>query len=591
MVVGTAEMFSCTIWCFVGVIFVALGGLKLFSAIAGIVLRKYERMTSPVVEVPRPQLTFTSEPAKEPLHPRAAGEGKIQCFDKGTNQPLGVREAMTKSDVKAAIERARVAQVDWAKSSFATRRRLMFALMDFVLKEHETICRTSAVECGKTMLDGTLGEILTTLEKLSWTAHYGEKVLQEEVREVGLIAIHKRASVSYLPLGVVSAIVSWNYPFHNIIGPMISALFAGNGFVGKVSEWSCYYANYYQEIVRSAIVKLGYSADLVTFVTGYAEAGEALVELTDKVTFIGSPQVGKLVMRKASETLTPVLLELGGKDPAVVCDDADLAQLIPVVMRGTFQNCGQNCVGLERVVVHAKIYDVFVERLRPLVAGLTQGATTTPGTKDCGAMTMGEAAIDKIDKLVQDAVKKGAKCLAGGKKPKASANSFYPPTMLVNVTTEMEIAQEEVFGPVLVIFKAENDEDAIRIVNTCPYGLGSSVFSRDQKRAHAIGRRLRTGMMNINDFGINYLCQSLPFGGTKISGFDRFAGVEGLRGNCLVRSETRDRIPGVKTEVPLALQYPVSENSFKFSVLLCRVLYAPITGMLAAVIGLITFKK
>ena len=117
--------------------------------------------------------------------------------------------------------------------------------------------------------------------------------------------------------------------------------------------------------MRQAIEKLGYSRDLVTFVTGYADTGEALVEFTDKVTFIGSPQVGKLVMKKASETLTPVLLELGGKDPAVICEDADLNQLIPVVMRGTFQNCGQNCVGLERVVVHQKIYDEFIQRVRP----------------------------------------------------------------------------------------------------------------------------------------------------------------------------------------------------------------------------------
>jgi acyl-CoA reductase-like NAD-dependent aldehyde dehydrogenase len=573
-------------------LFIAFGGLGLIRMVISTVLRFYERLTAPIIDVQAPQLNFpNAAAAAEPLNPRSAGEGKIQCFDKGTNKPMGVRHAMSRNDVKAAIERARVAQKEWATSSFATRRRLLFALMDFVIKEHETICKTSAVECGKTMLDGTLGEILTTLEKLSWTAHYGENYLQEEVREVGLISIHKRASVSYLPLGVVSAIVSWNYPFHNIIGPMISALFAGNAFVGKVSEWSSFYTSYYQDIVRNAIVKLGYSADLVTFVTGFAEAGEALVEMSDKVTFIGSPQVGKLVMRKASETLTPVVLELGGKDPAVVCDDADLKQLIPVVMRGTFQNCGQNCVGLERVVVHTKIYDDLIARLRPLVAGLSQGPTSEGGVKDCGAMTMGPLSVDKIHKMVQDAVKQGAKCLAGGKKPKESGNMYYPPTMLVDVTTEMEIAQEEVFGPIMVVFKAKDDEDAIRIVNACPYGLGSSVFSSNPQRANAIGSKLRTGMMNVNDFGINYLCQSLPFGGTKISGFDRFAGIEGLRGNCLVRSETRDRIPGVKTEVPPALQYPVTENSFKFSMLLVQVLYGRIPTMVKAVAGLITFKK
>jgi aldehyde dehydrogenase (NAD+) len=566
-------------------------GIPLARSVIGMMLRWSERMSAPVITVDKPRLDFAEMPAeKEPLKPQTGTPGEIQCFTKGTFRKMGTVKAMSRPDVKAALDRARVAQKKWALSTFAERRKLLFALMEYVLKEHETICKTSAIECGKTLLDGTLGEILTTLEKLSWTAHYGEDCLKEEVREVGLVSFHKRASVSYLPLGVVSAIVSWNYPFHNIIGPMISALFAGNAFVGKVSEWSCYYASYYQEIVRDGLRKLGYSPDLVTFVTGFAEAGEALVEMSDKVTFIGSPGVGKLVMKKASETLTPVVLELGGKDPAVVCDDADLKQLIPVVMRGTFQNCGQNCVGLERVVAHQGIHDTLVERLRPLVADLSQGPACEGDTKDCGAMTMGPAAIDKIDHLVQDAIKKGAKCLAGGKRGAASS-PFYPPTMLVGVTTEMEIAQEEVFGPIMVIFKAKDDEDAARIVNTCAYGLGASVFSADPKRAHALGRKLRTGMMNVNDFGINYLCQSLPFGGVKISGFDRFAGIEGLRGNCLVRSETQDRIPGVKTEVPPAMQYPVTANSFKFSMLLCRVLYAPLPGMLTAIVGLITFKK
>merc|ERR1719502_2062083 len=136
---------------------------------------------------------------------------------------------------------------------------------------------------------------------------------------------------------------------------------------------------------------------------------------------------------------------------------------------------------------------------------------------------MGHLAVEKIDKLVQDAVRRGAKCLVGG-KPGAAGSGFYTPTMLVDVTPEMEIAQEEVFGPVLVMFRAKDDDDAIRIVNSCPYGLGASVFSENKPRAQGIARRLKTGMVNINDFGINYLCQSLPFGGCKISGFDRFAG-------------------------------------------------------------------
>ncbi|EPY18675.1 aldehyde dehydrogenase (NAD+) [Strigomonas culicis] len=362
---------------------------------------------------------------------------------------------------------------------------------------------------------------------------------------------------------------------------MISALFAGNAFVGKVSEYSSYYATYYESIVRDGLRQLGYSPDLVSFVTGFAETGEAVVSSVDKLTFIGSPGVGKIIMRNASATLTPVVLELGGKDPAIICDDADMHQVIPIVMRGNFQNCGQNCVGLERIVVHEKVHDQLVAEVVRQVKTLSQGAASQK-VCDLGAMTMGKAAIPKIQQLVDETVKAGATLLCGGK---IIDDHFYPPTVLVNVTPSMPIAQEEVFGPVLVVMKFKDDEEAIAMVNSCPYGLGGSVFSADIPRAQGIATRLRTGMININDFGINYLCQSLPFGGVKISGFDRFAGREGLRGNCVVRASTTDRIPGVKTEVPPILQYPISNSAFTFMENLTQVIYGRLPNMITSPSG------
>ena len=550
------------------------------------IVQAIERYTAPVIKVEPPKTKFTDAPSATPLTPQSAGEGMIQCFDKGTNVPMGVVKALGRDDVKAVVERARIAQEKWAKTSFSTRRKLLFSLLDYVISNQRLICETACIECGKTMMDGTLGEILTTLEKLRWTASRGEDVLAEEVRDVGLMTIHKRAAVNYVPFGVIGAIVSWNYPFHNIYGPMISALFAGNAFVGKTSEYSSYYASFYEKIVREGLRQLGQPEDLVTFVTGFAEAGEAVVDFTDKVTFIGSPGVGKLVMKRASETLTPVLLELGGKDPAVVLEDADLDQLIPVLLRGTYQNCGQNCVGIERVLLHESIHDKVVATLVEKVKPLTQGASSL-STKDLGAMTMGPAAVKKIQQLVDDSVAAGAKVLVGGK---STSGNFYPPTIMTNVTVDTPIANEEVFGPILVVMKFKNDDDAVRIVNACPYGLGSSVFSANVARAKAVGDRLKTGMCNINDFGINYLCQSLPFGGVKISGFDRFAGVEGLRGNCVARASTTDRIPGVKTSIPPPLQYPIAESAFTFMENLSKVIYGTMGQFVSGVIFLINFK-
>jgi acyl-CoA reductase-like NAD-dependent aldehyde dehydrogenase len=585
----SSDCWYCTPWFAVCLVLFELK-YGLLRTVLDTLFHTIERYTSPVISVPDPKLQFDASPASAPLVPSAAGAGKIQCYDKGRNVPLGIVRAMNADDVKTVVQKARVAQVQWAKTSWPTRRKLLFSLMDYILKKQKTICETSAIECGKTMVDGSFGEILTTLEKLRWTAANGEEVLQEEVRDVGLITMHKRAAVNYVPFGVIGAIVSWNYPFHNIFGPMISALFAGNAFVGKVSEFSSFYAEYYQSIVRNALEQLGQSPDLVTFVTGFAEAGETLVATADKVTFIGSPQVGKLVMRKASETLTPVVLELGGKDPAIICDDADLDQLLPIILRGTFQNCGQNCVGLERIVVHEKLHDRLLSAVLSKVSTMTQGATTNTEGKvnDLGAMTMGAASVQKIQKLVDESVASGAKLLAGGK---ATSPNFFPPTILTNVTPTTPIAVEEVFGPVLVVMKFRTDDEAVQMVNACPYGLGSSVFSCNTNRAKAIADRLNTGMVNINDFGINYLCQSLPFGGVKISGFDRFAGREGLRGNCIVRASTSDRIPGVKTVVPPILQYPIQKTSFAFTELLSNVLYGKIPSFFAAAAKLALFKQ
>lgn len=537
-----------------------------------------ERYSAPVIDVPLPQREFPVVPEPEPLTPQSAEPGYIQCYDKGTNSRIGVVRALSTEDVHQVVREARVAQEVWALTPFSTRRKLLFALLDYVLDHQKEICETACVECGKTMMDGALGEMLTTLEKLRWTAENGEEVLQEEVRDVGLITFHKRASVAYTPFGVIGAIVSWNYPFHNIFGPMISALFAGNAFVGKVSEYSSYYASYYESIVRDGLKQLGYSPHLVSFVTGFAETGAALLSSVDKLTFIGSPQVGKIIMRNASATLTPVVLELGGKDPAVILEDADLDQLIPIVMRGTYQNCGQNCVGLERIIVHESLHDKLVSEVMKRVNVLTQGPSSNE-LYDLGAMTMGKAAIPKIEQLIEDSVKSGAKLLCGGKSVNSS---FLPPTVITNVTSTTPIAQEEVFGPVMVIMKFSTDAEAISLVNTCSYGLGSSVFSRDVKRAEAVAKQLRTGMYNVNDFGINYLCQSLPFGGVKISGFDRFAGREGLRGNCITRASTTDRIPGVQTTIPPILQYPISAAAFPFMVNLCYTLYGRLPSMITS---------
>ena len=348
---------------------------------------------------------------------------------------------------------------------------------------------------------------------------------------------------------------------------ILSGIFAGNAVVGKVSEHTSWSAVvYFSHIVKMALQVHGHDPDLVQTITGFGTAGEALVTdpLVDKIIFTGSPAIGKKVMMSAAQCLKPVVLELGGKDAMVITEDCTVANVIPWVLRGCYQNGGQNCVGVERVFVYESIYPKFVETILPRVQQLRQGLPLSSSSSvcvDCGSLVM-ETQIEHIQMLIDDAVKNGAQVLVGGKRNTAlRQGQFYEPTIIVNVTPQMRIYHEEVFGPVMTIIKVPNDSDSVCVdmINNSNFGLSSSVYCNNAKRAyHNIGKHLRTGMCCINDFGSNYLIQSLPFGGVKDSGFGRFAGIEGLRALCLERSVVTDRFPGIiQTSIPKSIDYPI----------------------------------
>jgi acyl-CoA reductase-like NAD-dependent aldehyde dehydrogenase len=381
---------------------------------------------------------------------------------------------------------------------------------------------------------------------------------------------------------------------------IISGIFAGNAVVGKVSEHTSWSAVvYYSKIVRAALAVNGHDPDLVQTVTGFGEAGAALVAhpLVDKVIFTGSTAIGKKVMETASRYLKPVVLELGGKDAMVITEDCKLAEVIPWALRGCFQNGGQNCVGIERVVVYESIHDEFVDAILPRVRALRQGIPlVTCGADanvDCGALVM-ETQLQHIQDLVDDAVKKGATLLTGGQRNAALPHGhFFEPTLLTGVTPSMRIFREEVFGPVMTVVKVPNDDDAacIQLVNDSDFGLSSSVYCGNAARGLAIGRQIRSGMCCVNDFGSNYLVQSLPFGGVKDSGFGRFAGIEGLRALCLERAILTDRIPRVKTSIPASIDYPIDKNKgFPFANSLIQLFYNESwIAKIKAIIGLIKY--
>ena len=385
---------------------------------------------------------------------------------------------------------------------------------------------------------------------------------------------YKSNKVIYEPLGVVAACVSWNYPFHNFISPVISALFAGNAIVVKPSEQTCWSTEYFTSIVRGALVACGHSPDLVQPVICLPDLADHLTSHPglSHITFIGSRPVAYKVCASAAKALTPVTVELGGKDPAVILDDQttirDIDSVTAILMRGVFQSAGQNCIGIERVIAMPKVHDLILNTVKPLIQNLRVGNALTEVNKgvDMGSM-ISDSSFDRLEMLIQSAVKAGATLHAGGRRfshPKHLLGTYFMPTLLSGVTEDMEIAQIELFGPVFLLMRpALSVADAIAMANSTMYGLGTSVFGHSRGDVDECVREINCGMVSVNDFG-SYYAVGLPFGGVKESGYGRFGGEEGLRSLCNVKSLCGDstwaRWFGVRTSIPALLRYPVNDR-------------------------------
>jgi acyl-CoA reductase-like NAD-dependent aldehyde dehydrogenase len=537
-----------------------------------------------------------SEPMTNPQLLVASEPDLVQCWDPSTLQHLGTAPAMNKAQVEDLCAKAAHAQKSWAKTTYTQRRMVMRTIQKYILEHQEDICRVCARDSGKPKVDALLGEVMTTCEKIRCINVNGEEWLQRSYRPTGPMMMHKTAYVEYVPFGVLGVIAPWNYPFHNMLNHVISGLFSGNAVVSKVSEHTTWSASYFTRIVKAALEIHGHDSNVVQTLTGFGECGAALVQSShvDKIIFTGSPAVGRMVMSGCAPNLKPCILELGGKDPMVFCDDVKIDDVVPWAMRGCFQNSGQNCCGVERLFVYESILAQFLDNIVPKVKALRQGVPNAvcgnDGDVDCGAIIM-PAQLDIYEALVNDAVAKGAKLHCGGKRNSSLNGQFFEPTVISEITADMRISKEEVFGPIMCVITVPNDSDdeCIRLVNACDFGLGSSVYAASQKRGMKIGNAIRSGMFTVNDFGVNYLIQSLPFGGVKESGFGRFAGPEGLRACCLERSIVKDRIWGVRTSIPPAITYPIeAKKGLPFGMSLVKLFYSEgLIGKLVGIVGLI----
>lgn len=432
-----------------------------------------------------------------------------------TGEVVGEVPIQSAEEVDAAVARAHEAFKTWGHLSFSERARRLAAFRRAIVTRADEMADIIHRENGKPRLDA-LQEVMLAVSHLAWAEKNAEKALSTRKVSPGLFA-NFRATISYHPIGVVGVIGPWNYPLFTPMGSIGYALAAGNAVVFKPSELTPLVARLLEEIWTSSVDL----ADVFQVVTGDGRTGAALAEAkVGKIAFTGSAATGKKVMASAAKNLTPVLMELGGKDPLIVCDDADIDKAAAAAVYGSMTNTGQACISVERAYVTDRLHDAFVDKVVAEARKVTQGDPDS----DIGAMTS-QTQVEIVKDHLEDAVAKGAKVLVGGADK--IQGRYIPPTVVVDVDESMKLMTEETFGPVLPIQKVHSVEDAVNKANATSFGLGSSIFGKAGVRE--LASRIKAGMTSINAVIAFAGISSLPFGGVGESGFGRIHGEEGLR--------------------------------------------------------------
>ncbi|HKH16319.1 MAG TPA: aldehyde dehydrogenase family protein [Solirubrobacteraceae bacterium] len=433
--------------------------------------------------------------------------------------------------VPGLVARARAAQPAWEALGFDGRATILRRAQKWVVDNSDRIARTIVSETGKTYDDALMAEIGYVASAFGfWAKHAPRFLADEKVRTSSPFLVGRRLVVRYRPLGVIGVIGPWNYPLTNSFGDCIPALAAGNSAVLKPSQSTPLTSL----LMADALRECGLPEDVYLVATGDGSAGEALIDEVDMIMFTGSTPTGKRVLERAARTLTPVSLELGGKDPMIVLADADIERAANTAVYASMQNGGQTCVSIERVYVEAPIYDDFVDRVARKVSALRQGVPDGPGSVDVGAMTYAPQ-LDVVGRHVEEARQAGARVLTGGRATQHGGR-FYAPTVIADADHSMSCMTEETFGPTVAIMRVSDADDAVRLANDSPYGLSASVFSRDVARAEQVARRIEAGAVCVNDAQLNYFALELPMGGWKESGMGSRHGAPGIRKYCRQQS-------------------------------------------------------
>jgi succinate-semialdehyde dehydrogenase/glutarate-semialdehyde dehydrogenase len=470
------------------------------------------------------------------------------AYNPATLQPIGSYELTPVDALAGIVAEARAAQPAWAAVSVGDRASRVLAARRFLIDHAGEIAAVIHRDNGKPTLEALTTEVVPAIDLMGYFAHHTESILADEpIRIHNPFFFNKRSYLKHQPRGVVAVIAPWNYPFSIPMGEVVMALMAGNAVVLKGSSLTPLVAKEIGRVMAAAELPPG----VFTVVQGGGSTvGSALARAkVDKISFTGSVGVGREIMRLAAENLTPVKLELGGKDPAIVCADADVERAANGVIWGAFMNCGQTCASVERVYVHDSVADEFIDRVVQGTRALRVGWAEDDSVADVdvGPMTS-EDQLELVRAHVADAVRRGATVLAGGGRPDSVPEErlpgwFFAPTVLTNVTREMDCLREETFGPTLPIVRVSSDEEALRLANHSPYGLTASVWTRSRARGRFLAEQVRAGVVTVNDCVYSHGIAETPWTGVGWSGFGSSHGAVGLRELCVPQHVNYDVMP------------------------------------------------
>lgn len=477
---------------------------------------------------------------------------EIVSFDPASGEEVGRVRKFTPEEVREAVERGRTAFEIWKRTPFAERSRIVMRARQALLSQMDSIAQLISREMGKPVAEALSTDISPVLDLMQYFARKAEKMLSPRRRSVGFLAFLGRSSkITYKPLGVVGIISPWNFPLAIPLGEVVMALMAGNTVVLKPSEQTPLTGAKIGEIFETA----GLPKNVLQVASGDGETGAALTAAgVAKIMFTGSVKTGKAIAKSAADSLTPVVLELGGKDPMVVFADADLESAADAAVWGAFSNAGQACSSVERLYVEEKAAGKFTRMLVERANRLRTGPGTDPDS-DVGAMSS-ERQREIVAQHVDSFKREGAEILTGGNESDIGA-PFYPPTVIGKAKNKMRAMRDETFGPTLPIATFKTESEAAELANDTRFGLAASVWTRDIAKGKRVAGKILAGTVCVNEVLYTHGIAQTPWGGFRNSGYGRTHAEEGLKELVAVQHIHLNRI----TLLPDIWWFPYSENA------------------------------